>query len=243
MKILGHRGIRQEDKNKPYQNTLEAIKYAFDNDADGIEIDVWMSKDNRVIVIHDNEINIHSETSKGKITEKTLKEINNVKLDKVHSISNIPALQEILEILPENKILNIEIKQENISKYLLEEIKNYRTENIIISSFNHDELEKVREKNKDIKIGILFDSKTADRNDYYEYLIKLDEKINSYCYIPNCYTKNPKILNSEKPKFFWTIKEKEIFDRTVERLSKLPNANFITDYPEILIPYIKQEVI
>ncbi len=243
MKILGHRGIRQEDKTKPYQNTLEAINYAFENKADGIEIDVWLSKDKKLMVIHDDEIKIHSRSSKIKITRSTYSEIKNIDLDRSNIKSKIPSLQELLEILPENKILNIEIKQKGIAENVVEEIKNYKNKNnIIVSSFKHEELKTAYQKDKNIKLGILFDSKDADKKNFLDYLIKLDQEINSYCYIPNCYTTNEKILKSDKLKFFWTIKEKEIDDKIVDKLAKLPNSNFITDYPEILISYIKQNL-
>jgi glycerophosphoryl diester phosphodiesterase len=51
MKILGHRGIRQEENSRlPYQNTLEAIQYALEKSADGVELDVIASRTENVLL-------------------------------------------------------------------------------------------------------------------------------------------------------------------------------------------------
>ena len=46
--IEGHRGV-----NKEYpENTLRAFQNALDNEIDGVELDVWLSKDNIPVVVH-----------------------------------------------------------------------------------------------------------------------------------------------------------------------------------------------
>ncbi len=242
MKILGHRGIRQpENLDKPYQNTIEAINYAIANNADGVEVDVILSKDKICYVIHDDEIKIHN-GSDIKISENNSVNIDIEKIGFPKNIYKIPKLSEILEVFKhqKNKILNIEIKQKSIAEYVFDEVKNSRIakENIIISSFNHSDLEIYRNLDKETKIGFLFNSEDSEKEGYFDYINNLSEKFGNTIFVPNCYSKNPKILNSEREKYFWTIKKEELNNGIFENLRKLPNSNFITDYPEIFSEFI-----
>ncbi|MDX1949242.1 MAG: glycerophosphodiester phosphodiesterase [Rickettsiales bacterium] len=238
MKILGHRGIRQDENiNKPYQNTIEAINFAIKNNADGVEIDVFASLDKICFVIHDDEIKIHN-GGDIKITSSNSKIIDLQRIGKPNNIYKIPKLSELFEYFSvrKNKILNIEIKQNGISELVYKEIKNSKIlkDNLIISSFNHSDLISFRQLDKNIKIGLLFTSDDAEKEGYFEYIENLSDKLGNTIFIPNCYTKNEKILNSEREKYFWTIKEKEIENGLFDSLKKLPNANFITDFPELI---------
>ncbi len=244
VQILGHRGIRQdENPEKPYQNTIEAINYALENKADGIELDVWASKDGICYVIHDDDISLHG-GEKIKITESKVLEIEKARIGKGNKKYKIPQLRDIIEIFKtNNKTLNIEIKQKGISHIVLKEIKEVgEGENIIMSSFYHENLADIRTENKDITVGLLFDSKDGNRPEYYDYLVSLDKKLGNAYLIPNCYTENERILNWEKEKYFWTIKKTEIEQDIAINLLKYPKTNFITDYPEILAPIIKRKI-
>jgi glycerophosphoryl diester phosphodiesterase len=81
MLIFGHRGVRKNNNIlSPYQNTIAAFEQAFIEGAEGIELDVVLSKDNNLIVIHDDEIAKHSLNNNQKISELNLSDIKNIKV-------------------------------------------------------------------------------------------------------------------------------------------------------------------
>lgn len=99
-KIIAHRGIY--DNKTIFENTLPAIKKARDKGYI-IEIDVHLTKDNKIIVFHD--YNAKRMTNHDLIIEKaTYAELQN---DLIH----IPLLEEVLELVDKQVPLLIEIKQ------------------------------------------------------------------------------------------------------------------------------------
>ncbi len=69
-KIVGHRGA----KGYAPENTISSFQKAIDLECDKIELDVRLSKDNQLIVIHDPEVDRISD-SQGQVSKMTLKEI------------------------------------------------------------------------------------------------------------------------------------------------------------------------
>ena len=88
------------------ENTLLSFQNALDKNY-AIELDVWMSKDNVPIVIHDNDLMRLCDTNQ-KITELSLEEIKKLK---VEDKAEIPTLQEALDLVNGQVPVIIEIKK------------------------------------------------------------------------------------------------------------------------------------
>jgi len=107
--FLAHRG---ESFLAP-ENTLASIKQAWIHNADGVEIDVRLSKDNKIVVIHDANTRRTSRVS-GKVKSLSLEFLK--KLDfgiwkgKNWLNERIPTLEEVLKTVPHGKFVMIEIK-------------------------------------------------------------------------------------------------------------------------------------
>jgi glycerophosphoryl diester phosphodiesterase len=107
--FIAHRG---ESFIAP-ENTLAAIKLAWVHNADGVEIDVRLSKDNKIVVIHDANTKRTSGVP-GKV--KSLSSESLKKLDvgiwkgKNWLNERIPTLEEVIETIPLGKSLMVEIK-------------------------------------------------------------------------------------------------------------------------------------
>jgi len=101
--IIAHRGLH--NANYP-ENTLLSFQNALDKNY-AIELDVWMSKDNVPIVIHDNDLMRLCDTNQ-KITELSLEEIKKLK---VEDKAEIPTLQEALDLVNGQVPVIIEIKK------------------------------------------------------------------------------------------------------------------------------------
>lgn len=95
------------------ENTIAAVKLAWEQGADAVEIDIHLSKDKRLMVIHDS--NTKRTSGKDYRVEETLSEtlrLLDVGSFKGEEYKNerIPFLEEILEIVPPPKTLYIELK-------------------------------------------------------------------------------------------------------------------------------------
>lgn len=105
-RILSHRG----DARKNPANTIAAFDSALNQGYPGFELDVWLSKDKKAMVSHDNNLRAATDC-KGKIGEKTAEEIQRDCIAKRSSVipekrlfskksenhATIPTLKEVLE--------------------------------------------------------------------------------------------------------------------------------------------------
>lgn len=141
--IFAHRGYSAMYP----ENTMLAFKQAEKAGADGIELDVQLSKDGEVVVIHDESVN---RTTNGRGYVKDLSYSDLKKLDAGFRIKTnlkkepIPSLREVLEWLTGNKMIcNIELKNgifpyQGMEEKVIALIREYKLENrIVLSSFNH----------------------------------------------------------------------------------------------------------
>ena len=124
-KIIAHRGVTRNDQ----ENTLPAFDQAFSEGADGLEIDVRLSKDEKPIVFHDEDTS--------RLFDKNL-EIKNTIYSELETLGNsenrIPLLDEVLDFLPQNKECFIEIKSDAKTVPFLDKLR-IEKKNITFLSF------------------------------------------------------------------------------------------------------------
>ena len=107
MKIIAHRANGFEYK----ENTKEAILKCLDTDyIDGIEIDVRMTKDKKIVIIHDSLINFVSDGS-GIVSNMNYDELLKYNFGTKENISKIALLDDVLSLINNNKIILIELKE------------------------------------------------------------------------------------------------------------------------------------
>jgi len=193
--IIAHRGA----SGIAPENTMASLKKAIEQKADGVELDVHLTKDNIPVVIHDETLNRTTDGS-GYVKDYTFKELNKYDagshFDERFSNQKIPSLREVLELSSELKIINIELKNNKIYYNGLEEkvlslIKDYEIEDrVIISSFNHYSINKIREMNQKLELAILYKSWLfepwvyAERlkiNNIHPHFLAINEEIISKC--------------------------------------------------------------
>src|SRR3954468_9949278 len=105
IKIFGHRGAA----GLAFENTLQSIQRGLDEGVDGIEIDVWKTTDNELVVFHDAYLDRLTERS-GLIRYLSSKDILNTKLKNGDSI---PTLLEVIQLINKsNAQLLVEVKAE-----------------------------------------------------------------------------------------------------------------------------------
>lgn len=102
MLILAHRGA----SDARLENTLPAFQHALERGADGVELDVQLSRDGEVVVFHDADL-ARLAGRQQRIEHMTWDEIAQVQL---HHHQRIPRLGDLLSVWPTDRWLNIELK-------------------------------------------------------------------------------------------------------------------------------------
>lgn len=161
-----HRGF----KAKYPENTMLAFRKALDAGADGIELDVHLSKDGHLVIIHDENL------LRTCGCDVFVKDLNLEELKKLNAAygydgidEKIPTLREYFDFVKDtNLITNIEIKNgliayDGIEEKLYELMKEYEIcDRIIISSFNHESVLRMKEIDSTLKLGFLEESVLAN---------------------------------------------------------------------------------
>lgn len=163
MKIIAHRGF----SGVYPENTMLAFKKAIEIGADGIELDVHLSKDGQVMIIHDEALK-RTTGLDGVISDYTRAELEKISAGKTKNdefgFTPIPSLEEYLAFMAEHrdKITNIELKTApvyypEIEEKTLELVRKFDLEkNIIYSSFNWLSIERMQRLGTISETGLLF---------------------------------------------------------------------------------------
>ncbi len=159
--IVAHRG----DPLNSIENTIQSFQSAFSKGADFIEGDFWLTKDNQIVCIHDqNTRRITRGKFKIDVTKSNLNEIKTISYsDSKYSQSfEIPTFEEVIEIIPENRGLLLEVKdnREKFIDILNQKIETVRKSNINLKviSFHPNILKYSKKSIPEIKTYWIFDS-------------------------------------------------------------------------------------
>lgn len=163
-KIFAHRGF----SGKYPENTMLAFRKAVEIGVDGIELDVHLTKDNVLVIIHDEDIKRTCD-GEGLVRDFTYEELKKFDASAtfrgVYGFNSIPTLKEYFEFVKGTDVItNIELKTgifeyPTIEKRVIDLIAEYGLEDkIILSSFNHYTILRCREIAPHIKRGFLSES-------------------------------------------------------------------------------------
>jgi glycerophosphoryl diester phosphodiesterase len=146
---IGHRGARAYEP----ENTLRSFKKAIELGVDAIELDVRKTKDNKLVVIHNEDLS-KTTNGKGSVGELTLNEIKQFVADKNEKI---PTLSEAFQFLDKKVKILVELKEVGLEKEVIDLVheKNL-AENVIIISFHEVVLKKIRELDTKIATGLIY---------------------------------------------------------------------------------------
>lgn len=173
-RIWGHRGCSMTFP----ENTLLAFEKAAQVEGiAGIELDVQLTKDGELVVIHDETVD-RTTNGKGRVVDYSIEEIRAIKITPsgkditepyVSSDGEqlgIPTLREVFELLKpyckmNGLLINIELKNsviryEGMEQKVINLVREYALgKSIVYSSFNHESIGLVKELDPDAKTGLL----------------------------------------------------------------------------------------
>ncbi len=164
MKTLnfGHRGASAYAP----ENTLASFNLAFDMGADGVELDVSVTKDRVPVVIHDNRVD-RTTDGQGAVSDMTLAEVKRFDAGALFGSEfrgeRIPTLEEVLDGPGRQGIVNIELKSGRLMKVGLEAVaiahvieQTHASDRVIVSSFNHFALSSIHIVDPRLPLGFLY---------------------------------------------------------------------------------------
>ena len=163
MKIYAHRGY----SGKYPENTMLAFEKAAETGCDGIELDVQLTKDGKLVVIHDESVD-RTTTGTGKVKDFTYDELARFNAAKLfgnqYGYCRIPLFEEYCQwAAGQELVTNIELKTgvyyyEGLEEKTLELVSKYGLEKkVLYSSFNHLSLIKVKKLDPQAICGALLE--------------------------------------------------------------------------------------
>lgn len=236
--IWGHRGA----SGYAPENTLDAFVLALDQGADGIELDVQLTKDGEPVVIHDERID-RTGSGIGFVRDYTLAELKKMQFNKTipgYRAVTIPTLKEVYELFQgKQKKINVEIKTgiffyPGIEDKVLELAAAMGVENqVIYSSFNHQTMVNIKKMNARAACGLLY-------SDGYLGMDRYCQELGMNALHPALYNLQYEgfreaCRQNRIPLHVWTVNEPEhiklMYDMQVEAI--------ITNYPDRALEYRK----
>lgn len=233
MEVWAHRGA---SAHAP-ENTLPAFELAYTLGADGIELDVQLSRDGVPVVIHDERIDRVSNGT-GYVCDHTLDELKGFHVNQhfpEYGSVTIPTLAEVYDLVKGMDLLiNLELKNSEIFYEGLEE-KVLRLaeekgleDRILYSSFNHYSMRKIRKLLPSARTALLYSEGFMD--------------IGEYARRNGAYAVHPSLGNMDYPGVdivkechdrdvrvhVWTVNEKA----DIERMRQMGVDAVITNYVE-----------
>ena len=232
--VFGHRGAMAYEP----ENTLRSFRRAIDSGAYGIELDVRRCKSKEIVVIHDEKVD-RTTNAKGCVGDFSLKELKKLDAGKGEKI---PALEEVIDFVKkineqENKNikLTIEIKEENLEKDIIERIKKCKIiDKVVMISFYHNIVKRIKKVNNKIKTGILFIGNPVDAS-------SMAKDADADFLFPNFnYVDESLVENAHKNKlkvFVWNVDD----IKNLENMLKLKVDGIGSNKPDVIVDYLRKE--
>lgn len=252
--IIAHRGFSSLE----IENSLEAIDLGLkDNSTTGVEIDIRLTKDQEIVVIHDDKLNDKkiSESTLEELQQKTIKASTPSTSDYIASLfddrsgnlirkrfkiikdkeTKISTLKEVLDLYKnyQNKELIIEFKfednEEEFTKEFYELIQEYNYPKLIIQSDNYEALINMKKSHPEFEYHLII------RKNNYDLINNLD--LDGYVIRKNIvdYDDIKILLDNNKKVSIWTISTYDEYYNVNTKLKDLNNkVSYITNYPDAL---------
>jgi glycerophosphoryl diester phosphodiesterase len=222
---IGHRGAAGYEP----ENTLISFEKALDLNADEIELDVHLSLDGQLVVIHDETID-RTTNGKGFVNKLSLQELKSFNAGKNQEI---PTLIEVLDLVNRSCFINIELKGIRTEKPVVDLIthyiseKNWNYNDFLVSSFDWNMLEEIRFLDPKIRIGILTEESI-------EEALAFAKKVKAFSIHPDyalLSKENVALMQKNGFEVYpWTVNSKE----AIRKIKSFHVNGIISDFPDKL---------
>ena len=243
-RVIAHRGF----SGVAPENTLVAMEKAIELGADMIEVDVTLTSDDVVILLHDETLDRTTDGT-GRALDTPLEVIRGLDagswFDPEFAGEPVPTLKEALELVKGHILLNIEIKGEAVTDTVkgglvdrvLQEVQAMDLlDQIIISSFEPKALAQARQLSAEVRTASLYNRSVhrdmsplevmdaVDSNGFNLSRRKVDREIVETCH------------GTDRPVAVYTVNEKD----EMQRLMALGVDALFTDFPDRLLELLEE---
>lgn len=158
---IGHRGAAALAP----ENTLASFRKAVELGVDGVEFDVQRTRDGALVVIHDEAVD-RTTNGKGPVAAFTLEELRRLDAGSwkgdAFAGARVPTLEDVIRTVPAPVALFVELKDPSrypgIEREVIAALRRAAVlERSGISSFDHASLARVREADREVRLGFLYD--------------------------------------------------------------------------------------
>lgn len=237
MQLFGHRGAAGEAP----ENTIAGVKHAISRGVRQVEIDLRLSADNQLVIVHDNNA-LRTAGVKKAISKMTAKQLAQLDARQFgtpwprKSGCGIPTLKRFLHDTPEIKCYQLEVKSDKTTDIALtiEKIgEQFPTKasakKVVVTSFDYDFLAQFQQQFPYIRIGAIT---------YKEQALKVarDLGCDFFCISDSISSEKliKKVHKTDMHLSVWTVNSPE----SIKRLHQLGVDSIISDYPSMALPLI-----
>lgn len=227
--IIAHRGAKGEAP----ENTMAAFELALQQGCDAFELDIHLSQDGEIMVIHDDTLS-RTTNGNGFVKEMTSAELQQLDagswFDSAYEGESIPTLREVFELAPGHLMINVEIKggiSEGVEQKLVALLEEYdRYDHVVVSSFHFESLRTLERLNSKVKTGLLYSQNFARPE-----LLPTAAGVNAFSlhpyFIPLEEADFRSAQNEGLQLYAWTVNEESVMNKLIEK----GIDGIITDYP------------
>lgn len=246
--IVAHRGFSAVAP----ENTLAAVNLAWETDADGVEVDVYLSKDGQVICLHDANTErvalggTRLVPSQATYRELAALDVGSWKGEKYRG-EKIPLLSEVIATIPPGKVLFVESKDGPEIVPALKRVfrESGKEDQLVVISFNKSTLDAVVETMPHIEtlwlLGAPKNERTGERGPLDPEYAALADKFGfaalnvSYLGVTPDLVKATSMAGSEL--YIWTLDD----PAKARELVKMGVAGITTNRPDLMLEEFKAE--
>lgn len=209
MIIIGHRGCFYLK-----ENTISSFIKAFELGAEGIEVDIQKTLDEKIVISHDSNLKRVFGIDFD-IRKNFYNSLKNLNLEE-----SVPTLEEVLELVKnKGKFIDIEIKNQEDFNLTLELIKKFNYNEVLVSSFYHNKIFEFKKLYPKINFAYLYVHLPKNIEDYLREIQFIKPNINYLVVEYKKYSSNliPWVVNEEYE---------------IELIKNINPFGVITDFPD-----------
>lgn len=191
--VIGHRGA----SGHAPENTMQAFQVAAGMHADMVECDVHLTRDNEVVVIHDDML---ERTTNGSGSVRTYS-YNELQQFDAGNGAHIPLLKELLDLCAEKNIgCDIELKGSGTALPVARLLRSYLDqriltgEQIIVTSFDHQQLADFKMYMPDVMLAMLYYEESPNISDIWTKYIGINYQMITKDFIDALHAQNIRIM-------------------------------------------------
>lgn len=233
--VIAHRGASAYQP----ENTLAAFALAIVQGAQMIELDLHLSRDQQVIVIHDETMDCTTNL-KGRVDQLTLPQIKQADAGRGE---RVPTLDETLDLTSGKVRLYLEIKDRKAAPEALQIIRSRQCQDeVMLASFDIDLMRQLGEEVRDIELGVILGTETLNPvirwREAFPWIALRHVNYQVLCMeVELCMRYLAKRTKAGGKKLYvWTADE----DRQFSRMLQLGVDGIVTNKPDRLAEFLKR---